>query len=131
MKLRLLVLLACATALPAQTPSATNTAAAAKRDLWLATEGRYVRQWRVLGPMTPADADALAPLERPTTLADSTAQPWRFAGSYGDVLDAFSASNMRDGESAFALAIVDRAAEGEASLWLGGNVRGVWVNGAW
>ena len=122
-------------ALQAQTPSgttpATNTAAAAKRDLWLGTEGRYVRQWRVLGPMTRTDADALAPLAQPTRLAESTTQPWRPAGSYGDVLDGFSASNMRDGEVAFALATVERAADGDASLWLGGNVRGVWVNGAW
>src|SRR5689334_10746143 len=109
MRLHVLALLACAAALPAQTPPpATNTAAAAKRDLWLGTEGRYVRQWRVLGPMTPTDADALAALERPTALADSTSQPWRGAGSYGDVLDAFSAANMRDGEVAFALASVER-----------------------
>jgi len=127
----LAVVLACASvALPAE-PPATNTAAAARRDLWLGTEGRYVRQWRVLGPMTATDADTLAPVGKPTALADSTAQPWRIAGSYGDVLDGFSASNMHDGEVAFALATIERTADGDASLWLGGNVRGVWVNGAW
>ena len=30
-----------------------------------------------------------------------------------------------------AMAVVERQAAGEASLLLGGNVRGVWVNGAW
>ncbi|HTU66618.1 MAG TPA: prolyl oligopeptidase family serine peptidase [Steroidobacteraceae bacterium] len=116
---------------PTKDAAPANTAAAAKRELWLGTEGRYVRQWRVLGPMTPEDADALAAAGQPTKLADSSAQPWRFAGSYGDVLDAFSASNMRDGETAFAMATVERAADGDASIWLGGNVRGVWVNGEW
>ena len=34
----------------AQAP-AHNTAEAARRDLWLADEGRYIRRWLVLGPL--------------------------------------------------------------------------------
>jgi len=114
----------------AQEP-ATNTAAAARRELWLGTEGRYVRQWQLLGPMSAADADALAPFAQPTDLDTRTSEPWRPAGSYGDMLDGFSVSGMKDGEAAFAFASVEREADGEALLLLGGNVRGVWINGAW
>jgi hypothetical protein len=45
----------------AQQPApAANTAAAASRDLWLADEGRYVRQWLLLGPLRTSQADELA-----------------------------------------------------------------------
>lgn len=116
---------------PPASDMASNTAAAASRDLWLGAEGRYVRSWQLLGPMSSADADALAPFGKPNSLATDTSEPWRRTGSYGDVLDGFSAAGMRNGEAAFALATVERAAAGEALLLLGGNVRGVWVNGAW
>jgi poly(3-hydroxybutyrate) depolymerase len=115
----------------AQVTPASNTAAAASRDLWLATEGRYVRQWQLLGPMSPADADALAPFDQPNTLGTDPSKPWRTMGTYGDLLDGFSAGGMQPGDAGLALATVRRERAGKATLLVGGNVRGVWVNGAW
>ncbi len=115
----------------AQAP-APNTAAAAQRELWLATEGRYVRTWRVLAPLSAAEADTLAKTGAPTALIDdSNAAAWRTHVSYGDVLDAFAGGGMKDGSVGFALATIDWPDAGDAQLLLGGNVRGVWVNGAW
>ena len=114
-----------------QPPPPANTAAAAARDLWRGDEGRYVRRWSLLGPMSAAQADALV---RPGGTADfasagNGAISWRPQGTYGDVLDGFG--GMKDGEAGFALATVERASAGDATLLLGGNVRGVWVNGQW
>ncbi|MBC8026242.1 MAG: prolyl oligopeptidase family serine peptidase [Steroidobacteraceae bacterium] len=115
----------------AQAP-APNTAAAAQRDLWLAAEGRYVRTWSVLSPLGAAEADALARTGAPTSLSDdSSSAAWRTHISYGDVIDAFAGGAMKDGSVGFALATVDWHQAGEAQLLLGGNVRGVWVNGTW
>src|SRR5687767_10279946 len=121
-------------------PPAPNTAEAARRGLWLADEGRFVRRWLVLGPMKHAQADEVAPLNGTLKLTgpgQGTAQEftsgeplsWRAMGTYGDLLDGFG--GMKDGEVGLALASVDRTAAGDALLLLGGNVRGVWVNGAW
>ena len=113
-------------------PATNAAAAAAHRDLWLADQGRYVRRWMLLGPLSAAQADQLAKTAAPTKLDGSdqnTDATWRRQTTYGDVLDGFG--DMKNGEVGFALAVVERAAAGEASLRLGGNVRGVWVNGAW
>jgi dienelactone hydrolase len=125
---------------PAAAPNAA--AAAAQRDLWLADEGRYVRRWLLLGPLSPAQADELAKTGAPTALgevapgsgqrfAGNGAAVWRAQTTYGDILDGFSAAGMKNGDIGFALAMIERPAAGEASLLLGGNVRGVWVNGVW
>lgn len=127
---------------PANHTPAANTAAAARRDLWQADEGRYVRRWLLLGPMKHAQADEIARPGEPATLAApgngteqdfNSGEPlrWRAATPYGDVLDGFSAAGMKDGEVGLALATVERAQAGDAALLLGGNVRGVWVNGSW
>jgi dienelactone hydrolase len=119
---------------------ATHSSEAAKRGLWLADEGRFVRRWLLLGPMKHAQADEIAPLTGTLKLTApgqgmtqefTSGGPvsWRAVGTYGDVLDGFS--GMKDGEVGLALASVDRATAGDALLRLGGNVRGVWVNGAW
>ena len=125
----------------AQPPApAGNTAAAAMRDLWLGDEGRYVRQWLLLGPLSQSAADEIARSGAATALggpasaiaqrfSDGTTVSWRPQSSYGDILDGFG--DARNGDAGFALATVERAAAGEALLLLGGNVRGVWVNGAW
>ncbi len=125
---------------PAAAPNAA--AAAAQRDLWLADEGRYVRRWLLLGPLSPAQADELAKTGTPTALGDvapgsgqrfagNDTAVWREQTTYGDILDGFSAAGMKNGDIGLALAVVERPAAGEAALLLGGNVRGVWVNGAW
>ncbi len=127
---------------PATSPAspAANTAEAAKRDLWLAGDGRYVRRWLVLGPMKHAQADEVAPLNGTLKLTEPApgmaqeftsgdAVSWRVMGAYGDVLDGFG--GMKDGEVGLAMASVDRTTAGEAQLLLGGNVRGVWINGVW
>ena len=125
---------------PAAAPDAA--AAAAQRDLWLADEGRYVRRWLLLGPLSPAQADELAKTGTPTALGDvapgsgqrfagNDTAVWREQTTYGDILDGFSAAGMKNGDIGLALAVVERPAAGEAALLLGGNVRGVWVNGAW
>ena len=121
---------------------ASNTAAAANRSLWGAEDGRYVRRWLLLGPISGTQADELAKSGGPAALADP--QPgagqrftnggnaaWRPQATYGDILDGFSAAGMKDGDVGFALATVDRVEAGEAALLLGGNIRGVWINGAW
>ena len=59
------------------------------------------------------------------------ASQWRAQRTYGDVLDGFSAGGMQPGDSGLALASVRRARAGKATLLVGGNVRGIWVNGAW
>ena len=56
---------------------------------------------------------------------------WRVQSTYGDILDGFSAAGMKNGDIGLAMAVIERPAAGEAALLLGGNVRGVWVNGAW
>jgi hypothetical protein len=122
-------------------PPATNTAEAARRDLWLGEEARYVRRWLVLGPMKHSQADEVAPLGRTASVSATneleqdftSGEPlrWQAAYPYGDVLDGFSAAGMRDGEVGLAFATVDWPAAGDAQLLLGGNVRGVWVNDAW
>src|SRR5688572_15732567 len=123
-------------------PAAAPSAAAAQRDLWLADEGRYVRRWLLLGPLSPAQADELAKTGAPTALgevapgsgqrfAGKGAAVWRAQTTYGDILDGFSAAGMKNGDIGFALAMIERPTAGEASLLLGGNVRGVWVNGVW
>src|SRR5262245_23021374 len=125
---------------PAPDPATNAAAAAAHRELWLGTEGRYVRSWLLLGPLAAAQADELARAGAPTRAGsadsvavqrfkDGTTATWRTQNTYGDVLDGFGA--LKNGEVGFALAVVERAAAGDASLFLGGNVRGVWVNGAW
>ena len=125
----------------AQAP-ASNTAAAADRELWLDQQGRYVRRWLLLGPISAPKADEIAKSGVAATLAepragderrfaDGAVVSWRALGSYGDVLDGFSAAGMKDGDVGLALAVVERPAAGNARLLLGGNVRGVWVNGAW
>jgi poly(3-hydroxybutyrate) depolymerase len=126
---------------PAQVPApASNTAAAAARDLWLGDEGRYVRQWLLLGPLRPAQADEVARLGADASpvdpvrgterrFADQGVVAWRPQATYGDILDGFG--GMKDGESGFAFVTVDRATAGDAQLFVGGNVRGVWVNGRW
>jgi dienelactone hydrolase len=136
----LVVSMLCAQAAHAQSPAA-NTATAASRDLWLGTEGRYVRQWLLLGPMSAESADSYARLGQ---VAPSAAPPpdaelavngsvlhFRVGGSYGDVLEPFAGTGMKDGEVGFALTTVERDAAGDASLLLGGNVCGVWANGSW
>jgi poly(3-hydroxybutyrate) depolymerase len=133
MRLKIVAALCALVCVPAlaQAP-APNTAAAAQRELWLATEGRYVRTWRILAPLTAAEADALARTGAPTAVVDgSGSAAWRNHISYGDILDAFAGGGMKDGSVGFALATVDWPEAGEAELLLGGNVRGVWVNGAW
>ena len=120
-------------------PPATNTAEAARRDLWLGDEARYVRRWLVLGPMKNSQADEVARLGAAASVAATSeleqdftsgeALRWHVAFPYGDVLDGFS--GMRDGEVGLAFATVDWPAAGDAQLLLGGNVRGVWVNDAW
>ena len=136
-------LLLCAPLCAADTPPApaSNTAEAARRDLWLGDEGRYVRRWLLLGPLSAREADQLA---RPGSLTyldptpgreqrigDRVAPAWREQGTYGDILDGFSGSGMKDGEVGLAFAVVDRATTGPATLLVGGNVRGVWVNQQW
>ncbi|MEJ0085500.1 MAG: prolyl oligopeptidase family serine peptidase [Pseudomonadota bacterium] len=127
----------------AQQPApASNTAAAASRDLWLGDEGRYVRQWLLLGPVRAAQADEIAKPGAATQIglptrgtaqnfSDGSAASWRAQGSYGDILDGFSAAGMKDGEAGIALASIERANAGNARLLIGGNVLGVWVNGRW
>jgi poly(3-hydroxybutyrate) depolymerase len=123
----------------AQAP-APNTSAAATRELWLADEGRYVRRWLLLGPMKHSQADEIAKLGESAALTEpangieqdfNSGEPvrWRRMATYGDILDGFS--GMRDGEVGLALSDVEWPAAGEARLLLGGNVRGVWVNGKW
>src|SRR5688572_8050453 len=125
---------------PAAVPNAA--AAAAQRDLWLADEGRYVRRWLLLGPLSPAQAGELAKTGVPTALNDVApgseqrfagggTAVWRMQSSYGDIFDGFSAAGMKNGDIGLAMAVVERPAAGETALLLGGNVRGVWVNGAW
>src|SRR6185295_13454192 len=128
---------------PAQDPAppASNTAAAASRDLWLGSEARYVRRWLLLGPISTAQADELAKsgaaaLMEPRPgdeqrFAGNVIATWRAQGNYGDVLDGFSAAGMKDGDAGFAMALVNRASAGDAKLLLGGNVRGIWINGKW
>ena len=62
----------CASA-QAPAPAADVAAQAAHRDLWLGDEGRYVRRWLLLGPVTPAAADEIARIGSATPLADVTA----------------------------------------------------------
>jgi len=136
-----LLLCLCLCALAQSPPPAANTAEAARRDLWLGQEGRFVRRWLVLGPMKHAQADELAPLGRAATVTatndleqdftSGAALRWRAAFPYGDVLDGFSAAGMHDSEVGLAFAAVDWPVAGDAQLLLGGNVRGVWVNDAW
>jgi dienelactone hydrolase len=120
---------------------AANTAQAAKRELWLADEGRYVRQWLSLGPLTSTQADELAPLRAASPLTDpvpgaeqrfasGSVSTWGVRRTGGDLLDPFGAG-MSGGDTALLLAKVARATEGDSQLRIGGNVRGVWVNGAW
>ena len=54
----LIVLALCAAACASAQHSApeANTAAAARRDLWLSDEGRFVRRWLALGPLSAAQA---------------------------------------------------------------------------
>src|SRR5262245_17716963 len=98
----------CATA---QTPVAADNpaAAAARRELWLQTEGRYVRRWMLLGPLSPAQADELARPGNPATLGalrpgleqrfkDDGSATWRLQSTYGNVLDGFSAGGMKNGQ---------------------------------
>ena len=120
----------CANA-QAPDPGTQTAASAARRDLWLGDEGRYVRRWLLLGPVSAARADELAKSGTANRLGEDTAAGWRAQGSYGDILDGFSAAGMKDGDVGFALATVERDAAGDATLLLGGNVRGAWVNGAW
>ncbi len=137
-----LLLCMCLGVINAQQPPAANTAEAARRDLWLGDEGRYVRRWLVLGPMKHSQADEVARLGAAATLAvpandieqDFTSgEPlrWHAAFPYGDVLDGFSAAGMQNGAAGLAYATVDWPEAGDAQLLLGGNVRGVWVNDAW
>ena len=123
-------------------PAPNAAAAAAQRDLWLADEGRYVRRWLLLGPLSPTQADELAKTGAATALADVTpgsesrfagggTAAWRAQSTYGDILDGFSAAGMKNGDIGLAVAVVERPAAGESALLLGGNVRGVWVNGVW
>jgi dienelactone hydrolase len=115
----------------AQAPDpATNAAAsAARRDLWLGDEGRYVRRWLLSGPLSVAQADEVAKIGAGSTLGPAQTATWRAQGTYGDILDGFG--GLKDGEAGFALASVEREDAADATLLLGGNVRGVWVNGAW
>ena len=142
-KRRIAALLLCmCLGVNAQQPPAANTAEAARRDLWLGDEGRYVRRWLVLGPMKHSQADEVARLGAAATLAvpandieqDFTSgEPlrWRAAFPYGDVLDGFSAAGMQNGTAGLAYTTVEWPEAGDAQLLLGGNVRGVWVNDAW
>jgi len=139
----LAVLLGMALCAGAQQPApASNTAAAASRDLWLGDEGRYLRQWLLLGPLPASLADEIAKPGAATQLgsperggeqrfSDRSVASWRPQGSYGDILDGFGAAGMKNGEVGFALASVERANAGNARLLVGGNVLGVWVNGRW
>ena len=99
---------------------ASNSAAAAARDLWLGDEGRYVRQWQLLGPLRATQADEIARLgvdaknadpASEQRFADQSVAAWRTQGTYGDILDGFS--GMTDGDAGFARVTVDRAAAGE------------------
>jgi len=132
---------ACTMTAAAEAP-ASNTAAAANRPLWGAEDGRYLRRWLLLGPISVAQADEIAPIGTATTVAEPRAgvlQPfaggsgvaWRQLGSYGDILDGFGAAGMKDGQAGLALAWVERPAAGDVKLLVGGNVRGAWINGAW
>jgi len=96
----------------------------------------------LLGPLSAAQADEIARPGTATAFVDATpgteqrfsdnsASVWMAQRTYGDTLDAFGNARMKDGESGFLLATVDRAAAGDARLRLGGNIRGAWVNGAW
>src|SRR6185295_8237976 len=129
---------------PAQDPAppASNTAAAASRDLWLGSGARYVRRWLLLGPISSAQADEIAKPGAAANLTDprpgaeqkfsgNSSATWRQQGNYGDILDGFSAAGMKDGDAGFAMALVNRASAGDAKLLLGGNVRGIWINGKW
>src|SRR4026207_518140 len=95
-------------------PASNAAAQAARRDLWLGDEGRYVRRWVLLGPVPPAAADEIARAGSAATRADATrgaehqfadhgSTKWRAQGSYGDILDGFSAAGMKDGDVGFAL----------------------------
>jgi hypothetical protein len=139
--LTLIILLAAtATAIAQQNPGAKLPPAS--RDLWLGTEGRFVRQWLLLGPVGAAAADALAApdgsadsirpeAESEQQLGAGLAIRWRAHTSWGDVVDGFGSLGLKPGDVGFAFATVARERAGDAVLSLGGNVRGVWVNGAW
>src|SRR5262245_49808820 len=112
---------------PKPDPATNAAAAAAHRDLWLADQGRYVRRWLLLGPLSVSQADELARSGAPSNAgaADAASEQrfaggatvaWRVQNTYGDVLDGFG--DMKNGEVGFALATVERAAAGEASLRL-------------
>src|SRR5688572_17373102 len=100
-------------------PAAAPSAAAAQRDLWLADEGRYVRRWLLLGPLSPAQAGELAKTGVPTALNDVApgseqrfagggTAVWRMQSAYGDILDGFSAAGMKNGDIGLAMAVVER-----------------------
>ena len=139
----LAVLLGVALCAGAQQPAPpSNAPAAATRDLWLGDEGRYLRQWLLLGPVRASQADEIARPGAPAQIglptrgaeqrfSDRSVAAWRAQGSYGDILDGFSAVGMKDGEAGLALAVIERAGDGDARLLVGGNVLGVWVNGQW
>jgi poly(3-hydroxybutyrate) depolymerase len=113
----------------------------AQRDLWLGERERFIRQWMLLGPVSEADANALAAFGaahgaldiapgREQKLASGASPRWRPQTSWGDNVTGFG-SEIKSGDHAFAAAAIERSADGAATLMLGGNVRGAWVNGAW
>lgn len=138
----IVALCAGACAVAQQVPLAANTAEAAKRDLWLSDEGRYVRRWMLLGPLDATRADEIAkpgvatafseaPPGTEQRFADNSAAVWMQQRTYGDTLDPFANSRMKDGEVGFLLATVESSTAADAKLLIGGNVLGAWVNGAW
>ena len=127
---------------PVAQPQAPPTLPSPSRELWHGTEGRFVRQWLLLAPLSPAAADTLAAAQHATDATEpregqeqptgaTPAPRWRAHTSWGDVVDGFgSTAPLQPGEVGLAFATVTREHAGDAVLSLGGTVGGVWVNGA-
>ena len=126
--------------------SDSHSAAPPLRDLWSPAESRFLRIWRMLGPVSgPLADDALASAggeaaavasDEPVRIGGSELR-WITSVSWGDTVDVAGALGRPQyrgassvPEAAYAYAAIPREREGDAILSLGsdGGVR-IWVNG--
>jgi len=137
-----------ATSLPASAPPATAPPPAARpedepRLPWARSDGWFVKTWLVAGPFAePLDSDPLAGQGGEAALkgrvdaelkrADGTVVRWKESTSWSDAFGVDEALGLTapDSGTAYAYALVKRAAAGPALLSVGSDdgVR-VWVNG--
>ena len=117
-----------------ETPLAGDALASPARELWLGTEGRFVRQWLLLGPVRGAAAESARQVEpkadTDVQLPDGAVVRWRAYTSWADVGNGFESTPLEPGDVALAHTTVARDHDGDAILSVGGNVRALWVHGA-